>query len=187
MMSSFAPPTELPTWTSTNPRPLVPLQTCPEPSVLPSLPSPPRQPIFSNLYTLSTHIIPAAYPRVSLDVPLPERVPDIGIDQEERKKIIAQKAVEFLNTRHNEYTSEPTAAAGSKKLLWNCVNRYAKKDLNGQRGLTLFLAHANGFPKEVCFWLVFKVVLLLWFELVFVYRSGNHLCNVCLRIPPALT
>lgn len=39
---------------------------------------------------------------------------------------------------------------GSDKLLWNCLNRYVKKDLvEGGKGVTLFFAHANGFPKEV--------------------------------------
>lgn len=147
-MSSFDPPTELPTWISVNPRPLQPLQKHPEPSFLPSLPSPPRQPAFSNLYSLSTHIIPAAYPRVSPDVPLPERVPDTGIDSEERKRMYSQKSADMMDARRRQGTGK--SAEGSRKLLWNCLNRYVKKDLGiGQNGLTLFFAHANGFPKEV--------------------------------------
>ena len=147
-MSSFDPPTEPLAWTSINPRPFVPLQRHPEPSTLPSLPSPPRRPAFSDLYTLSTHIVPAAYPRLTPDVPQPE-VPDNSIGKEERNRIITQKATEMLGAkRRHSAASEPRE--GSRKLLWNCVNRYARNDLTGQKGLTLFFAHANGFPKEVC-------------------------------------
>jgi len=148
-MSSFDPPTELPTWTSVNPRPFIPLQRHHDPLFWPSLPSPPRQPVFSNLYTLSTHIIPGAYPRVVSDVPLLERAPNTGITQEEWKRINAQKTVEILHAKQKQSTAEPVA--GSEKLLWICVNRYVRRNLRGQTGLTLFFAHANGFPKEVGF------------------------------------
>lgn len=39
----------------------------------------------------------------------------------------------------------------SEKLLWNCVNRYVRtsgQSTAGGVGVTLFLAHANGFHKE---------------------------------------
>ncbi|KIN97917.1 hypothetical protein M404DRAFT_867768 [Pisolithus tinctorius Marx 270] len=38
-----------------------------------------------------------------------------------------------------------------QKPLWNCVNRYVRTCRRGtvNTGLTLFLAHANGFPKEI--------------------------------------
>jgi hypothetical protein len=41
---------------------------------------------------------------------------------------------------------------GHPKVLWNCINRYVRNDLSpsNRTGLTLFFAHANGFPKEVC-------------------------------------
>ncbi|RXW19272.1 hypothetical protein EST38_g6587 [Candolleomyces aberdarensis] len=40
---------------------------------------------------------------------------------------------------------------GHPKVLWNCINRYVRKDLSpsNRTGLTLFVAHANGFPKEI--------------------------------------
>jgi len=45
------------------------------------------------------------------------------------------------------------SSGGHERRLWNCVNRYAKRTPTGEKGLTLFLAHGNGFPKEVpiCF------------------------------------
>jgi hypothetical protein len=149
-MSSFDPPTKLLPWPSLNPRPFAPLQRHPEPSILPTLPSPPRPPAFSHLYTLSTHIIPAAYPRVTPDVPEPGRVPDTGIGKEERSRIGNQRVAEILDAKCKQSNGGPIE--GSRKLLWNCINRYARNDMNGQKGLTLFLAHANGFPKEVCFY-----------------------------------
>ena len=46
------------------------------------------------------------------------------------------------------------SSVGYKRVLWNCVNRYYRIDSGRRRthgrGLTLFIAHANGFPKEVC-------------------------------------
>ena len=168
-MSYLDPPTEMPSRTSVNPRPLLPLQKHPEPSFLPPLPSPRRQPAFSDLYTLSTHIIPAAYPRLTSDVPQPERVPDNSVDKEERKRIIEQKSVEMLAAKRRQSASKP--GEGSRKLLWNCVNRYVKNDLNGAGGLTLFFAHANGFPKEVRFLLLFASKLVA--EQLFRRRFGN--------------
>jgi pimeloyl-ACP methyl ester carboxylesterase len=80
-------------------------------------------------------------------VSLPEPAPDVGITQEERKRINAQKTVEILHAKQKQSAADPVA--GSEKLLWNCVNRYVKRDLREQKGLTLFFAHANGFPKEI--------------------------------------
>ena len=42
---------------------------------------------------------------------------------------------------------------GYPLVLWNCVNRYVKQGLNvsNKTGVTLFFAHANGFPKEVSY------------------------------------
>jgi hypothetical protein len=44
------------------------------------------------------------------------------------------------------------AGETDERLLWNCVNRYVKKDSEDKvrtKGITLFLVHATGFPKEV--------------------------------------
>lgn len=149
MQLSFDPPTVLPAPTvSVHPRPFVPLQQHPEPSSYPALPSPLRQPSFADLYTLTTHIIPAAYPRITADIAPPERISDSITDKAERQKIVAQKTSELLARKQQQ--PAVNAGKGSEKLLWNCVNRYVKKDLNSPKGLTLFFAHANGFPKEVC-------------------------------------
>jgi hypothetical protein len=76
-------------------------------------------------------------------------VPDNTIDRQERKRISEQKIVEMLAAKRRQSASKP--GEGSRQLLWNCVNRYVKNGMNEQGGLTLFFAHANGFPKEVRF------------------------------------
>jgi hypothetical protein len=46
-----------------------------------------------------------------------------------------------------------------ERLLWNCVNRYVKKDKEDKvrtKGITLFLVHATGFPKEVSLVMYFR-------------------------------
>lgn len=151
-MSTYDPPSVMPTWTSINPRPFPSLQQLPENLIFPSLPSAPRQSAFSNLWTLSTHIIPAAYPRVTPDVLPPVKVPDTLIDKNERRRMNSEKATEMLaaNIKHS---TNPSPDNGNKVVLWNCVNRYVKKGLGGGKGLTLFFAHANGFYKEVCYFL----------------------------------
>jgi len=44
------------------------------------------------------------------------------------------------------------SGVADERLLWNCVNRYVNKDREVKvrtKGITLFLVHATGFPKEV--------------------------------------
>lgn len=148
-MAHLRPPSVIPNIPSIHPRQLVSLQPPPPDrlqKIRPQLPSPSRQPNFSDVYTLTTHIIPAAYPRVSPDAPLPTKAPESGIDKAERGKICARSAQDLLG-RRQRHADHPLK--GSDKLLWNCINRYVKKGLNNGNGLTLFFAHANGFPKEV--------------------------------------
>lgn len=146
-MSTLSRPLAQPAFKSINPRPLLPLEEPPETLPLPSLPSPLRQPDFTDLYTLSTHIVPAAYPRAARDAPLPAPIPSHGLDKEERKKLVWQRTIEMVEA-HTKFAGP---GVGSRALLWNCVNRYLRKTNGGRKskGLTLFFAHANGFPKEV--------------------------------------
>ena len=39
----------------------------------------------------------------------------------------------------------------NRALLWNCIKRFVKKERTkgSSKPVTLFIAHANGFPKEV--------------------------------------
>ena len=114
----------------------------------PHLPSPPRKPAFDAPFTLSTHIFPATYLRTTKLVPLP-KLPAVGETKEERRRVLAETALRLL-----DWSNDTSAVTdGYPLVLWNCVNRYVKKDLDMSKktGLTLFFAHANGFPKEVSY------------------------------------
>ena len=55
---------------------------------------------------------------------------------------------QVLEAQH-AYEQGRLGAAPSEKLLWNCVSRYVRTSGSSSgAGLTLFLAHANGFHKE---------------------------------------
>ena len=116
-------------------------------SMLPVLPSPPRKPAFDALFTLTTHLFPATYLRTTKVIPLP-KLPAAGpgATKEERRRVLSESALQLL-----DWSNETAATDGYPLVLWNCVNRYVKKslDLSNKTGVTLFFAHANGFPKEV--------------------------------------
>lgn len=74
----------------------------------------------------------------------------------------------IIEAREKQWNGE-LGGAPSRTQLWCCVNRYVRRDVKPNnkgtaRGkpLTLFFAHANGFPKEVSaynlvFWLVINI------------------------------
>ena len=82
-------------------------------------------------------------------IPLP-KLPAAGpgVTKEERRRVLAESALQLL-----DWGNETAATDGYPLVLWNCVNRYVKKDLDlsNKTGVTLFFAHANGFPKEVSY------------------------------------
>ena len=162
-MSSLNPPSKPPKVPSIHPRKLIPIHPYPTPLTYPELPS--RRPShFSYAYSLTTHIIPAAYPRVVPDVllTLPD-LPDSIADKEERKRVNDERTHNILTLR-KDYLQKGAGVGcqpGSKKPLWNCINRIVRKDLGEGRGrgLTLFFAHANGFHKEVCIYTLFDLFI----------------------------
>jgi hypothetical protein len=135
-----------PQWTTVNPKPLLPLHTRSEDFERPPLPSPLRNELFNDRYTVSTHLVPAACPRITPDIPLPI-LPEFS-DSSEKKRNIQRLATE-MRERQELFVQGRLCGERSEKLLWNCVNRYAKRAPDGKKGLTLFLTHAVGFPKEV--------------------------------------
>jgi hypothetical protein len=171
-------------WKSVRPRPLLPFFLPPQsiPVHPPNLPSPPRQPSFNNnicnaRFILSTHIIPSAFPRISPDLP-PPQTPPASADKDQRKEFATKTCSSLLELedRHAGKGFGP----GSRKVLWNCVNRYVKDASggldSGRPGLTLFFVHANGFPKEVGKQYLFLIHIHVS------YRFGSPLCSTCCHL-----
>ncbi|KAG5644670.1 hypothetical protein DXG03_007969 [Asterophora parasitica] len=129
------------TWQSITPRRPLPVFPPPQPLSAPPLPSAARQPIFSTPYALSSHIFPAAHLRTTDYTPVPPTPP--GDAPKAERQALAEKAAQKL--KDLRVSLEPH---GSKQVLWNCANRYFRRDAQGN-GITLFIAHANGFPKEI--------------------------------------
>lgn len=134
-------------------------------AILPELPTPQRKGIIGEWFTLSTHIVPAAFPRSGPDVPYPEGCDANGlvVPAVEGGPAAAKKArIETgVNVREALYGITKKHWLGelpgySEKPLWACVNRFVRKvpvsgdQERGRKRVTLLLTHGNGFGKEVC-------------------------------------
>lgn len=158
-MSSYTRPTTPRNMKTVYPRELRPLGEPPAALLLyPPVLSPrtaarvkEQNPIFED-FVLSTHVMPAAYPRTapyispSTLAPSGERKP---ADKDARKAWEQSASDVIWKTSIRQVRGE--LSGGERRLLWNCVNRYARQTPapKGKKSITLFLAHANGFPKEV--------------------------------------
>ncbi len=124
---------------------LLPLRSPPEALRYPALPCPPRHHCFTNSYTVTTHLIPAAFPRSSPLVPLPP-LPAYET-KDERAARVQRYTGELLSLQARHV---PDHSGEQQTVLWSVLNRYVRKSVGGAKGLTLFLLHANGLHKEVC-------------------------------------
>ncbi|THH27684.1 hypothetical protein EUX98_g6505 [Antrodiella citrinella] len=110
--------------------------------------------IATKEWTVTTHLVPAAYRRTTPLVPVPV-IPSFapGKDKEQRKAELDALARELDEMKNKQAKGELEQLGRDETLLWCCVNRYVRKRDGkggaGQQGLTLFFAHANGFPKEI--------------------------------------
>ncbi|KAJ3012757.1 hypothetical protein NUW54_g1777 [Trametes sanguinea] len=131
------------------PRELVPIEE-PIVSDLPTLPSPPRKSLLDQRFTASTHVIPVANPRTTPDIPLPT-LPKWTANKEEFKASVAKTTDELLSIKEKQWRGELDHLPRGRKPMWNCINRYVRNSsgLAVDNGITLFFAHANGFPKEI--------------------------------------
>ncbi|KAG2126603.1 Alpha/beta hydrolase family-domain-containing protein [Suillus clintonianus] len=146
-MTSTYPFEPTPQWTTINPRSFLPFRTRAGDLETHPLPSPPRNRLFNDNYAVTTHFVPAACPRLTPDIPLPV-VPKLSTNSTERKQGIQQLVAKIVE-RQERFVQGGLGEERSEKPLWNCVNRYVKRVQDGRKGLTLFFAHANGFPKEI--------------------------------------
>ena len=126
------------------PGPLHPLRSPPENLRRPVLPCPPRHHHFTSSYTVTTHLIPAAFPRSSPFVSLPAL--PVHETKDERAARIQRFTGELLSLQA-EHVSDQSGT--QQTVLWSVLNRYVRKSIGGTSGLTLLLLHANGLHKEV--------------------------------------
>ena len=134
-------------------------------AALPELPTPQREGILDKWFTLSTHILPAAFPRSGPDVPYPEGcnaeglvVPEVEGGPAAVKKARIETGIRVRNALYGitkkHWLGE--LPGHSEKPFWVCVNRFVRKvPVSGdqerrRKRVTLLLAHGNGFGKEVC-------------------------------------
>jgi hypothetical protein len=142
-MSSYPPPR--------SPRPTTGVLRVP---LLPIYPHPafeltPNAPIFArsfpdSRYIGSTHIVPAAHLRCT---PLAESPPAPTPDTASKPERVARNVERVAWVK-----KQAQVQRGSyERVLWNTANRYVRKNTThgDGAGITLFLAHANGLPKEV--------------------------------------
>lgn len=124
----------------------------PLPKTLPTLPSPPRKSLLPSEWQLTTHLIPAASPRTTPLTPVPVIPPFTpGMDKRERKTQLEALAGKLGEMKVKQRNGELGVLGNDETQLWCCVNRYARASVGSgsKKGVTLFFAHANGFPKEV--------------------------------------
>ena len=138
-------PFDLPTC---NPQPLPALELPPDITPPPlSLPRQ-RKSLLDPWYTLSTHAVPAAFPRIVPDVP----VPHVPSERGASKDAYEQAAHDIIDLKARQWRGELSDLPPSRKPLWVCVNRYTRRGLpewGTGGGVTLFVAHGIGFHKEV--------------------------------------
>lgn len=110
-------------------------------------------PFADSGFTRSTHVIPAATPRV-LTFGLSEE--ELPPDKEARQKRVAELSEALLSKKQALERGEAVQGlvedGKDAPVLFNVLDRYvctSPKPLKGN-GITLVLAHANGFPRRVC-------------------------------------
>lgn len=143
-------------------------------------------PFADSGFTRSTHVIPAATPRV-LTFGLSEE--ELPPDKEARQKRVAELSEALLSKKQALERGEAVQGlvedGKDAPVLFNVLDRYvctSPKPLKGN-GITLVLAHANGFPRRI--WEPFLATLLkkfhkekrnedLYIEEVWSFEAVNH-------------
>jgi hypothetical protein len=106
---------------------LLPLWPPPEPPRHPPLPCSSRDPRLVSRYTVTTHLIPAAFPRASPFIPAPASPPD-NESKEERGARVQLYASELLSLQAQH---GPDNSGTQPRVLWSAVNHYVRKGSGG--------------------------------------------------------
>jgi phosphoenolpyruvate carboxylase len=88
---------------------------------------------------------------------IPSDLPDSTTSKEERGRMVKEAERRLRELRAEEDMKDVYGkGTGYERVMWICLNRYYRRDSSPsssspgrKKGLTLFLAHANGFHKEV--------------------------------------
>lgn len=114
--------------------------------------SPPLPPVvqrpasFAPGVQLSTHIFPAAYPRVPRCTQNPLlSAPSVNQGQQNER---IRDLVTWFSDRRAAYNDGSLDVPRRGEILWTAANRYVR-DGSHEGGVTLVMAHANGLHKEV--------------------------------------
>ncbi|OSX64808.1 hypothetical protein POSPLADRAFT_1044257 [Postia placenta MAD-698-R-SB12] len=102
------------------PRSLNALEAPPDVHSPPPLPTPLRS-FLNDSYELSTHVVPAAFPRSTPDIPFPE-MPTWTPDKQEWNANVRKTADAMIALRVKQWNGE-LESKGSRTPLWVCVNR----------------------------------------------------------------
>ncbi|KAG1819108.1 Alpha/Beta hydrolase protein [Suillus subaureus] len=149
-MTSSYPYTPTTLRTNVKPRPWVPFKSYEGHVEVPPLPFKPRSDDLLGTHNISTHIMPAANPRVTPKIPVPE--PPSRSSKRRSERDIKHLGLELMEQQAS-LCEDGYSGVTDERLLWNCVNRYVKKDKEAEvrrKGITLFLVHGASFPKEIC-------------------------------------
>ena len=170
--------------TSVHPRRLTPLE--PPPTYCndyPKIPST-RDPSFTQDYTVSTHLFPAAFPRCPADVwTQPPKV-----ETKEETKARVQRTVELLSSLKEAQEQDRDTRPPMRKVFWTVANRYVHKSRPRNPGLTLVLLHGIGAHKEVLYPPFCRAAQLLtkrfktWEPIIKRLLKLLHDCNTSIHI-----
>ncbi|KAJ3474644.1 hypothetical protein NLI96_g12343 [Meripilus lineatus] len=97
------------------------------PSSLPPLPSPPRKSLLSPSWKLSTHLVPAAFPRSTPYIP-PHTLPKFKGSKDQFKADVEKLARGVLEAKETYWVGRDEKVERDQSRLWNCVNRYVRDD-----------------------------------------------------------
>ncbi|KAI9513434.1 Alpha/beta hydrolase family-domain-containing protein [Russula earlei] len=103
------------------PTPLLPLLPPPEPLAYPALPCPSRDRRFTDAYSVTAHIIPAAFPRSSPFIPLPA-FPDRDHESKDDRRVRVEQCTNELLSLQARHV--PDHSGSQPRVLWNVLNRY---------------------------------------------------------------
>lgn len=138
---------------SIQPRPLEPLNSRPSPNteVISEAWIRDHPPVkFLSKWTRSTHIVPAAAPR-TFTRGIKETFED-GESKEQRKAKVARISDALIKKKVEHELGQPLEGVvppSEQPQLINVLDRYSVDSEESGDGITLFVAHANGFPRRV--------------------------------------